>query len=183
MTAPRGVLGGVLALAILAGLVALAGLGVVAPILARLAALEDERADTLLALARFEAERVRLAAEPPAPAIEGALLDAASPAQATADLQARIDAAISTAGGERRSLTAAEPEVLESATRVSVTVDAVLTTPALQEVLYALETGQPYLTVARLDARPLRPESVPEPGEPVALLVRIEVQGVMQRHD
>ena len=99
-----------------------------------------------LSLARADYERA-LAEERRAPGLRGALIEAESATLAAAKLQQSVKALVEGAGG---SLVSSQPTEAASEgpfTRVGLNVRMLLSTPALQKVLHALETQRPVLVV------------------------------------
>ncbi|HSS63227.1 MAG TPA: type II secretion system protein GspM [Gammaproteobacteria bacterium] len=133
---------------------ALVGALVVRPIWARYAANRDRIADLEQTVARFESIATRQAGlERRLETVRRSInldeltLRADSATLAAADLQEQVKAAVQAAGGSLTSTQILEPEKVSSFERISVNVRMTGTTQAVQESLYALESGQPVLAI------------------------------------
>lgn len=113
----------------------------------------NERIDLLTERAR---EQGRFS---PTVVTDTATLRTASEASAAARLQDRLDIAAARAGGEIRSVRV-EPTVplpdLDVARKVPITLELLIDTRGLQELLHDLETAAPYLFIERLSVRSRR---------------------------
>jgi general secretion pathway protein M len=178
MLRPGSLLARTLALALLAAAVAGGYLLVVLPVLHAYrdngaaieqaeALLQRQRAlaaQRPLLLARIEEEKEQ------ADAVAG-YLQGPSDALAAAQLQDRLKAVVEAAGGELRStriLPAVAVEASPGTRRAALQVQMVVTIAGLAEILYGLETGQPYVLIDELSVRNQRerrrrgePESEP----------------------
>lgn len=85
-------------------------------------------------------------------------------ALASADLQTRIKAAVTNAGGELISTQVIPEKKDDQFTRVAVKVRMNGTTVSMREILHAFETGTPYLFVENLNIRPIRVAVPVAPG-------------------
>ena len=171
--------------------IALVGVLVVRPLGQRYSANRDLIADLEDKVARFESIATRqapleqqLATTRRSMNLNELTLQADSATLAAADLQERVKAAVQASGGSLTSTQILDPEKVSSFDRVFVNVRMTGTTPAVQESLYALESGQPMLviddllvvtrrTTARLTAR--------QTGQQDQLDVRFKVSGFYQR--
>lgn len=147
----------VLALALLLAVPGLIYLGVVAPVRAYHAGLEEEIAtleDTLARYRRLGADRATLAArlrgaeqEEPDAAL---YLDGASDALAAARLQDIVNGIVKESGGSVESVRVMESADDGNHRRVSVQLLIECRIDSLQKILYAVETGQPYLFIKKI---------------------------------
>ena len=179
------------AVSLLLLVIALMGVLVVRPVWQRYSANRDLIADLEDKVARFESIATRqapleqqLATTRRSMNLNELTLQADSATLAAADLQERVKAAVQASGGSLTSTQILDPEKVSSFDRVFVNVRMTGTTPAVQESLYALESGQPMLviddllvvtrrTTARLRAR--------QTGQQDQLDVRFKVSGFYQR--
>ena len=179
------------AVSLLLLVIALMGVLVVRPVWQRYSANRDLIADLEDKVARFESVATRraqleqqLATTRRSMNLDELTLQADSATLAAADLQERVKAAVQASGGSLTSTQILDPEKVSSFDRVFVNVRMTGTTPAVQESLYALESGQPMLviedllvvtrrTTARLRAR--------QTGQQDQLDVRFKVSGFYQR--
>ena len=179
------------AVSLLLLVIALIGVLVVRPLWERYSANRDLIADLEDKVARFESIATRqapleqqLATTRRSMNLDELTLQADSATLAAADLQERVKAAVQASGGSLTSTQILDPEKVSSFDRVFVNVRMTGTTPAVQESLYALESGQPMLviddllvvtrrTTARLTAR--------QTGQQDQLDVRFKVSGFYQR--
>ena len=102
-----------------------------------------------LLLAQIEEEKEQ------ADALAG-YLQGPSDALAAAQLQDRLKAVVEAAGGELRStriLPAVEVQTSPGTRRAALQVQMIVTIEGLAEVLYGLESGQPYLLIDELSVR------------------------------
>lgn len=79
-----------------------------------------------------------------------ALMVSPSATLAAADLQQRVKALIEGAGGALVSVQPTEPLAVGPFTQVGLSVRMIVSTPSLQRVLHALETGAPVVVVEQL---------------------------------
>lgn len=162
-------------LAAVALLVLVAGglaFGVAAPLLSEHARLTDEVATARLQLAAFAATP---STTPPPP--RGAALEARNAMLAAVAIQRRIDQAVEDAGGERLTVRTGEPEPVDGALRIGVTVEAELDARGLRDVLHAVETGRgPTLFVDQLDITVARGAAAED--APTRLVARMTVSGL-----
>ena len=111
------------------------------------------------------------------------VLTAESTVLAAAALQERVKAIVEQSGG-RLTSTQVPPAVAEGAyNKVTVKVRMSVATPALQSVLYELESGVPYLVVDNVAvlARRARRRRDKQP-QPQTLDVRFDLSGYMPSH-
>ena len=153
MIRPGSLASRLLALALLAGVLAVAALGVAAPLAGRWAQLEDQRAQAADMLARLRA----IAAEHDARAAQlaqarktitdaGLYLKAESRALAGARMGELVRQVVERHGGEVRSVRVVEGgEADQKAGRVALNVAMRGAWAQLFPVLHDLETGEPYL--------------------------------------
>jgi general secretion pathway protein M len=176
-------------------LVLLAGLALVRllvlPVLAAYAdtAASIEQSQTLLQRYRaLAAQRPRLeeelAAQRKAEVASVAYLEGESDALAAAALQDQVRAIITRAGGELRStqilpVEAAGPET--SVRRASLRLQLAVDVAGLQQLLYELETSEPYLFVDDINIRERRLRRLRDEEEEAPVLdVSLEVSGYMR---
>jgi general secretion pathway protein M len=177
-----------LAIAILVAIVALIFSSVIAPLWDTYSKAHSETERLASALARANG------AEPSLPVLRAELaelnkghrstvgfLPAANESLAAAELQGKLKAAVDTVRGELRSVQTLPAKDEGSFRRISISGQIAVTLPALQRVLYGLETATPLLFLDNIDirARPVRPgyETTEEP----MLDVRFDVSAYMQR--
>ncbi|MDD2769515.1 MAG: type II secretion system protein GspM [Methylococcus sp.] len=86
-----------------------------------------------------------------------------TPALAAADLQSRIKATVTSAGGELISTQVIPERREDQFTRIAVKVRLSGSTEVLRQVLYEIESEQPVLFVENLNLRPIRVP--PRPGQ------------------
>lgn len=179
------------ALSLLLLAIALVSVLVVRPLWERFSANRDLIADLENKVARFEGIATRQAAlEQRLAALRRSInlnelaLQADSATLAAADLQERVKAAIQASGGSLTSTQILDPEKVSSFDRVYVNVRMTGTTPAVQESLYALESGHPVLMiddlliVTRRTSARLRSQQTNQEEQ---LDVRFKVSGFYQR--
>ncbi len=139
-----------------------------------------------VALARYRAvgqalpelER-RLAALKGSAAQRTGYLEGQSEALGAAALQERLKSLVLRAGGSLKSIQVVPGKVEGGAKRIGVRGQMVAELGALQRVIYALEAGQPYLFIDKLDIRaPSGPRQAPD-AEP-RLDIGFEVYGYMR---
>ncbi len=155
MSLPRGKLKDRLAaVALLLLVIGLVVVLVVRPVWSRYASNRDLIADLEHRVARFESIATRqealeqqLASVRQNINLDELTLQADSATLAAADLQERVKAAVQAAGGSLTSTQILEPEKVTTFDRVSVNVRMTGTTPAVQNSLYALESGRPILMI------------------------------------
>jgi hypothetical protein len=167
------------ALMLLAAAAALVWFGLAQPLLERRAAALAEIETAGAQRARFRAALDSAAAPPPA-APESALLATEAPALAAAALQRRVDAAIVAAGGARSAVQPLPPETLDGALRVALSVEARFDAAALMRFLHAIETGEPFVFVERLEARRVAGAIEGESDAPDAIAVRMALSALMR---
>ena len=148
------------ALALLLALPALGYLGVAAPLMDGYAEARAEivaKRERLTRLYRVAALRdglqARLSALRRTQADSGVFLDGSTPALAAARLQDRVSRLAGQTGGEVRSVQSLKPEPGDGVTRIAVKARVTGDVRALQELLYALETGRPLIFVEDLEVR------------------------------
>jgi general secretion pathway protein M len=191
MLRPGSLLARTLALVLLAAAVAGAWLLVVLPVLEAYRGTGEaiERAEALLQrqralaaqrpalLARIEEERQQ------ADSLAG-YLQGPSDALAAAQLQDRLRAVVEAAGGELRStriLEAAAVEASPGTRRAALQVQMVVTIDGLAEILYGLESGQPYVLIDELAVRNQRERRRRgEPESEPALDVSLKLSGFVR---
>lgn len=108
-------------------------------------------------------------------------LPAANESLAAAELQGKLKSAVDVVQGELRSVQTLPAKDEGQFRRVSIRGQIALTLPALQQVLYRLETATPLLFLDNVDvrARPLRPGR--ETAEAPMLDVRFDLSAYMRR--
>ncbi len=153
----------VLALVLLVAAVFGAYSFVVDPILAAYRKVDESIARSHMLLQRYHdlaARRAdlseRLARQEEALAEATGYLEGTSDALAAASLQDRVKDVVEAAGGTLRStqiLPAKEVEAAPGVRRVALRLRLIVSIEALEEILYELETGQPYLFVGDLSIR------------------------------
>ncbi len=155
---------------LLAGLVVLY-LGILGPLLA-IGDSYQERIDSL----EFKLQKLRkIAAEKDywtnrleeikrLQASEGRLIAKDTPALASADLQTRIKEVVNRSGGELTSTQVIPERKEEQFTRIAVKLRMNGSTQVLRDVLYAFESGSPFLFVENLNIRPIRISHPQMPG-------------------
>ncbi|MDH3659748.1 MAG: type II secretion system protein GspM [Alphaproteobacteria bacterium] len=176
-----------LALAILAALPLLAVQGAVAPYAERYRQNREAIVQATQLVARYqsladrrvglEAEIARLdAAESP----DAGYLEGASDALAAAELQDLVETMVETAGGQVvsvQTLPSSSTEQEEAPFRTGLQVRFAAAVDQLANALYALETGEPFLFVDRLDvSKSGGGKREAEPGAPT-VDVRLDVFG------
>jgi general secretion pathway protein M len=179
------------ALSLLLLVIALAGVLVVRPLWERYSANRDRIADLEDRVARFESIATRqaplekqLATTRRGMNLDELTLQADSATLAAADLQERVKAVVQASGGSLTSTQILDPEKVSSFDRVFVNVRMTGTTPAVQESLYALESGQlilvieDLLVVTRRTSARLRRRQTDQQDQ---LDVRFKVSGFYQR--
>lgn len=102
-----------------------------------------------LAASRPAYERA-LAEARQASGITDALMISPSATLAAADLQQRVKALVEGAGGALVSVQPTDPLAVGPFTQVGLSVRMIVSTPSLQRVLHALETGSPVVVVEQL---------------------------------
>ncbi len=179
------------ALSLLFLAIALAGVLLVRPLWEHYSTNRDRIAELEDRVARFESIATRqapleqqLATTLRSMNLDELTLRADSATLAAADLQERVKAAVQASGGSLTSTQILEPEKVSSFDRVFVNVRMTGSTLAVQESLYALESGQPMLMiddlliVTRRTAARLRSR---QKGQQDQLDVRFKVSGFYQR--
>jgi general secretion pathway protein M len=179
------------ALSLLFLAMALAGVLVVRPLWDRFSANRELIAELEDRVARFDgiatrqaALERRLAALRRSMNLDELTLQADSATLAAADLQERVKAAVEASGGSLTSTQILDPEQVSSFDRVQVNVRMTGTTPAVQESLYALESGElvlvidDLLIVTRRSAARLRSRQTVQVDQ---LDVRFKISGFYQR--
>lgn len=136
---------------------------IIAPVLIAYRDAEARMAQTQELLQRYEGlaqQRSlltdRLAEQQERAAAAAGYLQGPSDALAAAQLQDRVKSVVEAAGGELRSTQILPPGQLETALgirRTTLRVHFVVTIEGLEETLYELETGQPYLIVDNVTVR------------------------------
>ncbi len=177
-----------LALAILLGVLVLAYVGVVRPLLDDYRATQASIEDAREAIARFQrvaaelpARRAELAAVRQRRAASEGFLQGTNDALVAAQIQNRIKALTETARGELKSTQVLPVQEDGKYRRITVRAQMTLDLAAAQSVLYGIETGAPLLFLENLDMRARsadrRRERVPDD---VLLEVRFDVYGYMR---
>lgn len=161
---------------------------VVAPIVAAYAryGTSIERSQALLqryerldgAVPRVEAQLAALRGARPAAV---GFLEAASETLAQADMQNRLKTSIEAAGGGLKSLQALPAKQEGDAQQVSVRVQMSGGTEALEKLLYAIETANPFLFVDNLDIQARRERrDKGDDEEAINLDTRFDVTGFLR---
>ena len=191
MLRPGSLLSRSLALALLLAALLGAYQLVLLPVLAawRQTESEIEQAQTLLARYRALAEQraqlaERVRAQEEAAETVAGYLTGPSDALAAAALQDRVKSVIERAEGELRSTQILPAQAVEtgvSARRTAVRIQFGVSVEGLQEVLYELETGEPYLFVDDLSIRERRVRRRRNAPETEAVLdVSVEISGYVR---
>ena len=158
-------------MALLLGVVLLACVGILGPILSvgrgygeRI----DEQEFKLQKLRKIAAEKDywlnRLEEIKKQGETEGRLISRDTAALASADLQTRIKEAVNQAGGELISTQVIPEHKEEQFTRVAVKLRMTGSTQVLRDVLHSFESGHPILFVENLNIRPIRNVQPQMPG-------------------
>ena len=127
----------------------------------------------------------RLAEQQERAASAAGYLQGPSDALAAAQLQDRVKSVVETAGGQLRSTQILPAEQLEAelgVRRTRLRVHFVVTIEGLEETLYELETGQPYLIIDDVTVRQerVRRRRSEAPGQPM-LDVSLELFGYVRQ--
>lgn len=125
----------------------------------------------------------RLAEQEERAASAAGYLQGPSDALAAAQLQDRVKSVVEAAGGELRStqiLPAEQPEADLGVRRTTLRVHFVVTIEGLEETLYDLETGQPYLIIDDVTVRQERARRRREPQRQPMLDVSLELFGYVR---
>jgi hypothetical protein len=164
--------------------------GLVLPLVSRHAALEAEAAMLEAQLARLSERLAGVSAPAPLVVDEPALIEAASPARASAELQERLSASVAAAGGDLRSIRAGRaiplgagpgapsgaPATEAGALRLPVEVEFETTVTGMKAFLHDIEAQRPYVVVEAVEARRLT-RGRDEPTEETRIFLRVEVAG------
>lgn len=171
------------ALALLALIVAAAVIGIALPIRDAWRGGQEQIADLNDRIAAFRDRRIRAPASQRIEIADAALIVAESEALAEVALQQRVDRIFAAAGLSVASRNIEQPVPEAHWTRLSLRIDLTMPEPALQNLLYRLESGPTYLFVDQLELR--RQGRGQGPGnaeeEPAELAVRLHISGLMQR--
>ncbi len=166
-----------LALLLLCLVIGIVIFGLIVPAVERITEADAQIAALSEQIEMFEARRGAASEQASIEVAEEVLFQASSPAMSAAMLQDVLKSATERAGAAINSLRVEQAESLDDALKVSVTSDLTATTPALETLLYTLETGVPYVFVERIDVR--RAQSTEQIGEPTDLAIRLRVFGYM----
>lgn len=102
------------------------------------------------------------------------VIEGSTPSLAAAALQSSLKTVITSRGGTIISERAERPEESGKFKKIGVTIDAMLPdSRALGDVLYAIETQVPYLSVRELDVR------IRNYRDPRELVVKLKIMGLM----
>jgi hypothetical protein len=157
------------ALALLAGVLALLWAGLVQPIFLHFDDLRSREAEaTRLAeafSARLQETEVVVERLP-----EGLVYRGLAAPLVAADMQRRINSAVTEAGGTTLSTLTLDPETSENTLKLSVLLEAQFETESLSDFLLNMEASKPLLLVEELDIVRRPPEA---PGGPGVLVVDI----------
>ena len=104
-----------------------------------------------------------------------ALLPGASGALAAVSLQELLELAADEAAISVERVRVEDPEPADGLLKIPLTAELTLTISELRDLLFRIETSDPYLFVEELSIR--RRRSSQPPGEPVELLVRMRLFG------
>jgi general secretion pathway protein M len=178
------------ALGLLLGVIVLAYLAIVAPLIGLARQYGDTVEDLQFRLQRLQkvaAEKNDLVQKLEKIKAEGQddehFLARTTAALASAELQTQIKAAVSEAGGELTSTQVIPERNEERFTRVAVKVRMNGSTKVLREVLYNFESAKPLLFIENLNIRPIRMPRNPalkNPQIPDRLSVDFDVVGYMR---
>lgn len=176
--------GRLLALAILAGILILAGLVIVWPFWQSFAEREVALAQAYRTIGRFEAAiarrhqvQARVVALKAGGLGASGLYEGASAALAGARLQNDIRMIVEANGGELRSMSTRPPFAADGYEKLTLVCDFTLPVGKLKSLSYALETHQPYLFIEAVTIR------MPEGWQPqdggTAPIPRLELQATV----
>jgi general secretion pathway protein M len=116
----------------------------------------------------------------------GLYLEAASDSLVAAELQNRAKAAVEASGGKLTSTQILAARDEGNFRRVGIRVQMSVTVEPLQNTLYALESGTPYLFIDNLDVRrrvQRRRRKTPQPEAESQLTVRFDLFGYTRREE
>lgn len=184
MTLPDGRTGQALALAIAAGLLAVAYLSIVQPLLGAYGGMREELADLTMQRSHLE----KIASEVPrlqsaveamkrSAADTGLWLSDPSDAVAAASLQTRLQRLAAAEGAEVSSVESLSPKVQDAFHRVGVRTTLTGDLAALTGIVRGLTTSQPPLFVENLDVRNNGLTSRQMPDRPPPLNISFDVYG------
>lgn len=176
------------ALGLLAAVVLAAYSFVVSPLLAAYLDGRREAADLRATLAKYEATgrevpalQKRLDELHRQGATGAGYLAGDSETLVAAALQERLKAAVTQTGGRLNSTQVIATSSQAKTHRVAVRGQMQMSLAALQRVLYALESGSPYLFIDNLDVRPMVGPRGPQPADDDGMLdVHFDVYGYMR---
>ena len=189
MLQPNSLLSRTLALILLVLVLLSGGRLVVAPLLAVFQNNASRIEQTEVLLRRYQAlaeQRPaiadRLVAQQDLAASAGGYLQGPSDALAAAELQDRVKSVIEGAGGELRStqiLPAGTVEGIAVIRRAALRVQFDATIENLAEILYELESGEPYLLIDQLSVRDQRTRRRNEAETEAPLYISFELSGYL----
>ena len=149
------------AMAILIGIVLVLVMAVAVPVAGSFAEQNDEIEQSKTLLADYRAEiaarpalEARLAALGRREATTGGLLRGDSTALAAADMQTLVTTLVHQHGGQVRSVQNFPAAPAGGLEKIAVQYELSLPLASLQNVVYRLETGQPFLFLDRVDIHP-----------------------------
>lgn len=123
----------------------------------------DRRITTLEEqLARFAERRQTPSAQPGITVVDRVFLEGSSEAIASAALQDLVESAVLETGGRMDSLRSDAAVPFEEGVQLPITAEFSTDAAGLQQLLWRLETGQPYLILNSLTARRETRQSVDE---------------------
>ena len=158
------------------------------PLAARHAANEAQILQSRELLARYQAiigseERLlrELEALQEAESTSGGLLATDNPSVGSAEIQKQLKDFVTESGGALKSTAILPTEERSAFQRIAVRLNVICDTPALQELLYSIESANPYLFVDNLDVR-TRNARRRQRDQPAVdqLQVRLDVSGYIQ---
>jgi general secretion pathway protein M len=163
-------------------------LGVVAPILENFAAAHDTIAQTSILVSRYReagdrlaAQRATLAELTQHQAAQSGLLDGGNETLVAASLQTRIKAIVDSARGELKSTQILPVQQEGGFRRVAIRGEMSMTLPAVQQVLYALETASPLLFVDNVDIHSHAADRQQDRNEDIVILdMTLDIYGYMR---
>jgi general secretion pathway protein M len=191
MLQPRSLLSRALALTLLGSVLVGAYVLVIAPVIELYRTTDDaiESAETLLqrhrALAAQQSElSARLDEEKEQAAAIAGYLEGPSDALAAAQLQDRVKGVVEAAGGELRSTQILPAEAVDGGPgtrRATLRVQMVVAIDGLAEILYDLESGQPYVLIDEVAVRGQRTRRLGGDSEAAPLLdISLQLSGFVR---